>query len=99
MSLLVRKATVAAAAALGALSALGCLLAAYLELEGFGARRDANPRAGYLLALAQGLSFSIGVPALLWHALLPGRASLRVAAWSAALGAAGAILILGISLR
>ena len=86
---------VAVAAALGALFAVGALLAALFEVQGFGRPRDAEPRAGYLLLLAVGLAASLGVPAYIWRLLLPSRAP----EWALVAGviAAGVLLILGIS--
>jgi hypothetical protein len=86
---------VAAATALGALLAMGALLAALFEAQGFGRARDTEPRSGYLLALAFALAVSIGVPAYLWRRLLPSSAP----GWALVtmLAAAGALLILGIS--
>ena len=87
---------VAAAAALGALFTVGALLAALFEAQGFGRPRDTEARAGYLLLLAVGLAASLGVPAYLWRRLLPSHAP----GWALVVGltAAGALLILGISL-
>ena len=87
---------VVVAAALGALFAVGVLLAALFEAQGFGRPRDTEPRAGYLLLLALGLAASLGVPAYLWGRLLPSRAP----GWAFVAGvtAAGVLLILGISL-
>ncbi len=87
---------VAAAAALGALFAVGSLLAALFEAQGFGRARDTEPRTGYLLLLALALAVSIGVPAYLWRRLLPTNAP----GWAlvATLAVAGVLLILGISL-
>jgi len=85
---------VAAAAALGALFAVGCVLAALFEAQGFGRERDTAPRAGYLLLLALAFAASVAVPAWLWRRLLPGSAP----PWPLAFGAAvaGVVLILGI---
>jgi hypothetical protein len=96
-NLLVRRTVVGVAVALGALFAFGSVLAALLELQGFG-DRDADPSAGYLLLLALGFAASVGIPLLLWRALLPGP-SARALAGAALLATAGALLILGISLR
>jgi len=87
---------VAAAAALGALLAVGALLAALFEAQGFGRARDTEPRTGYLLLLALGFAVSIGVPAYLWRRLLPSSAP----GWTlvSAFAVAGVLLLLGISL-
>src|SRR6476619_4458952 len=87
---------VAAAVALGMLVAVGCLLAALFEVQGFGGPRDVGPRTGYLIELALGFVAAIAIPALLWRRLLgtgPG--------WvlTALVSAAGVVLILGLSLR
>ena len=47
----VRYVVVIVAAGLGALFGVGCLIAALFELQGFGAPRDSDPRALYLLSL------------------------------------------------
>jgi uncharacterized BrkB/YihY/UPF0761 family membrane protein len=85
---------VAVAAALGALVAAGCVIAALFEAQGFGRERDTDPRAGYLLLLALGLAACVAVPVWLWRTLLPESAP----AWPLAFGAAvaGVLLILGI---
>lgn len=85
---------VAAATGLGALFAVGCVLAALFEAQGFGRERDTDPRAGYLLLLALGFAACIAVPAWLWRLLLPDSAP----GWPLAFGAAvvGVVLILGI---
>lgn len=85
---------VAAATALGAFLAVGCVLAALFEAQGFGGERDTDPRTGYLLLLALGLVASIGVPWLLWRRLLPQSAP----AWPLFFGAAliGVVVILGV---
>ncbi|HXH88156.1 MAG TPA: hypothetical protein VNI55_06080 [Gaiellaceae bacterium] len=87
---------VAVAAGLGGLLALGCVLAALFEVQGFGRPRDVDPRIGYLFLLALGLAACIVVPVALWRALLPASAP----AWplALALDVAGWLLILGISL-
>jgi hypothetical protein len=85
---------VAVAVALGALLAVGCLLAALFEAQGFGRERDTDPRAGYLLLLALGFAACVAVPAWLWRRLLPESAP----AWPHAFGAAvaGVAVILGL---
>ena len=91
-----RGLVVAVAAALGGLLALGSVLAALFEVQGFGRPRDADPRIGYLFLLALGLAACIAVPVALWRALLLGSAP----AWpvALALAVAGWLLILVISL-
>ena len=85
---------VAAAAALGALLAVGCVLATLFEAQGFGRERDTDPRAGYLLLLALGFAACVAVPAWLWRRLLPESAP----AWPLAFGlaVAGVAVILGL---
>jgi hypothetical protein len=85
---------VAAAVGLGALLAVGCVIAALFEAQGFGRERDTDPRAGYLLLLALGLAACVAVPVWLWRTLLPESAP----AWPLAFGAAvvGVLVILGI---
>jgi len=83
---------------LGALAAIGCLLAALFEVQGFGRPRDAEPRTGYLIELAVGFVASVAIPALLARWLLPrGGPALFVIAAVIAVG--GVLLILGMSLR
>jgi hypothetical protein len=67
----VRTVVVGGACLLGALLAVGCVIAALFELQGFGGPRDAGPRAGYLTVLAAGFAASVAVPVALWRALLP----------------------------
>jgi len=67
----VRILAVGSACLVGALLAVGCVIAALFELQGFGGPRDAGPRAGYLVALAASFAASVAVPVALWRALLP----------------------------
>ena len=87
---------VAAAAALGALFAVGCVIAATFELQGFG-DRDGDPSRGYLFLLALGLVACIAIPVALWRWLFPQSSP----AWATAGAAAtvGVLLIMGLSLR
>jgi hypothetical protein len=93
----VKGLVVAVASALGALFAIGCLLAALFEVQGFGRPRDTDPRAGYLFLLALGLAACVVVPVALWRRLLPDSAP----AWPVAFGIAvvGWVIILGLSMR
>lgn len=68
----VRVLVVTAAVALGALFAVGFLISALFELQGFGGPRDQGPRPGYLVELAIGFGACVGVPILLWRRLLGG---------------------------
>lgn len=56
--------------ALGALFALGSLLAALFEAQHFGSR-DNEIRPAYVAALAAGLLVSVVGPFILWRLLLP----------------------------
>jgi hypothetical protein len=86
----VRVLVVAASVALGALFAIGFLISALFEVQGFGGPRDQGPRAGYLLELAIGVVACVGVPILLWRRLLGGGPG-----WVAA-GAVSTIFVLAI---
>ncbi|MGI8707110.1 MAG: hypothetical protein ACR2LG_02740 [Actinomycetota bacterium] len=66
-----RFAIVMSLGVIGALSAAGCVLAGLFELQGFGGPRDSDPRALYLCGLAILLTASLGLPLLVWRALLP----------------------------
>ena len=81
--------------ALGALFAVGCLIAALFERDGFG-DRDGEASAGYLLALALGVAASLGLPLALWRALLPSRFSWPLAIGVSAVAVAAVVWILGI---
>ena len=67
----VKVIVVFAAAALGALLAAGCGLAALFELQGFGTPRDSEPRALYIAALTLAAVACVLVPLGLWRVLLP----------------------------
>jgi hypothetical protein len=97
VNLLIRRAVVAVAAAFGALFALGSVIAVLFELQGFG-DRGGNPSTSYLALLALGFAASVGIPLLLWRALIPGASTWGLIAGTA-LAAVGAFLILGLSLR
>jgi protein-S-isoprenylcysteine O-methyltransferase Ste14 len=92
-----RVVVVLVAALLGALTVVGCVIAALFELQGFGGERDADPRTAYLAALGVGLVAGIAVPLALWRVLLPDTAPstgvlvliMCVAVVLAALGLAG----------
>jgi len=96
MSKAVKALAVAATVALGTLFAAGSVLSALFEAQGFG-DRDSTPRTWYLVAM--GISFAVCVtaPAILWRLLLPRSAPALPLAGVVA--AAGAVLILGISIR
>ncbi|MHB1243112.1 MAG: hypothetical protein ACYC1P_06900 [Gaiellaceae bacterium] len=85
---------VAVATALGALVAVGLVLEALFEAQGFGRPRDTDPRTGYFFLLALGLAACVAAPVWLWRTLLPESAP----AWPLAFGAAvvGVVVILGI---
>ena len=81
--------------ALGSLFAVGCLLAALFEVQGFGGPRDQPPRTGYVVELAVGFAACVAIPALLTRQLLhagPGWIT------AGAIAVAGAVAILGLSL-
>ena len=86
---------VVASAALGALFAVGCVLAALFEAQGFGGPRDQPPRTGYLLELAVAFAACIAIPAFLARRLLHAGPGWLIAAGAAVLGA---LAILGLSL-
>jgi hypothetical protein len=60
----------AVAGALGALFAVGLVLGALFELQGFGTPRDEDPRAGRLALYALGLAACVGTPLTVWRMLL-----------------------------
>jgi hypothetical protein len=92
----VRALTVVVGLALGALCAVGVLVAALFERDGFG-DRDGEVRTAYLLALAIGLAASVGPPLMLWRMLLPSRFSWPAALVATFVAVAGVVWILGIS--
>lgn len=92
----VRVLTVVVGVALGALCALGVLLSALFERDGFG-DPDGEPSTPYLLALAVGLVASVGLPLVLWRLLLPGRFSWPAALTATVVALLGVGWILGIS--
>jgi len=81
-----RVLTVVVGMAVGSLFAVGFLVAALFERDGFG-DRDGDPSTAYLLALAVGMAASLGLPLVLWRALLPARFS-----WPVAIGVSGVAL-------
>ena len=90
-----RALTVVVGLALGALCAVGVLVAALFERDGFG-DRDGEPSTASLLALAIGLVAWFGLPLMLWRTLLPS-ASPGPPPWSRLVVVAGVVWILGIS--
>ena len=87
---------VAAAVALGALFALGSVLAALFEAQGFG-DRDSEPSTWYVVAMGAAFVACIALPVAVWRLLLPRSAPAFPLA--AVVAAAGVVLILGISVR
>ncbi len=85
---------VIAAGALGALLAVGSLVAALFERQGFG-DRDGEPSTAYLLGLALAFGLSVALPLVAWRLLLPRSFSLPAAAVAALAGLAGAAWVLG----
>ena len=91
-----RVLTVVVGLAVGSLFAVGFLVAALFERDGFG-DRDGDPSIGYLLALAVGLAVSLSLPLVLWRALLPARFSWPVAIGVSGVAVAAVCWILGIA--
>ncbi len=91
-----RMLTVAVGMAVGALFAVGCLVAALFERDGFG-DRDGEPSTGYLLALAVGAAASLVLPVALWRVLLPTRFSWPLAIGVSGMAVAAVCWILGIA--
>ena len=89
-----RGLVVAVAAVLGVLFAVGCVIAALFEAQGFGGPRDTDPRTSYLLLLAVAFVACVVVPLWVWRRLLPDSAPPFVVAFGAAV--VGVIAILGI---
>ena len=89
--------TVVAAMCLGALFAVGALVAALFERDGFGGDRDADPSTAYLLGLAVCVAVSLGLPLVLWRVLLPARFSWPLFVGVAAVAVAGVVWVLGIA--
>ena len=76
------------ASLLGAVFAIGAIIAAMLESDGFTTAAASGPRSGYLILLAGGLFASVGVPSALAGWAYPERRSpiLIVAAVALAVG-------------
>ena len=91
-----RVLTVVVGMAVGSLFAVGFLVAALFERDGFG-DRDGDPSTGYLLALAVGMAASLALPLVLWRALLPARFSWPVALGVSGVAVAAVCWILGIA--
>ncbi len=87
--------TVVTAGCLGALFAIGFLLEALFEIQGFGGPRDHPPRASHLIAAAVGFAACVIVPALLARRLLHAGPTALAAAGIAVVGW---LVILGLSL-
>ncbi len=89
-----RYLVVATSCGLGALFAVGCVLAALFEAQGFGGPRDQAPRTGYLIELAFAFVACVAIPAFVSRRLLhigPGWVG------AAVIVVAGVLLILGTS--
>ena len=69
-----------AAAAVGAFTIVGCLLAMRLEVVGLGGPRDSGIRLGYMAALTFGVVAGIAGPAVLTARLIPSGRRLVAAA-------------------
>ena len=90
-----RLVVVAAAFFLGALFAIGSLVATLFEVQGFGSR-SGEARPWYLASLALGLLASVGAPFVVWRLLLPG---LGARTWVlAAAAVAVAFMLFGLTL-
>jgi hypothetical protein len=87
---------VAAATALGALFAIGFVLDALFEVQGFG-DRDSTPSNAVLARDAVAVVACVLIPVFLWRRLFPRSGP----AWAIALAiaAGGVLLILGLSLK
>lgn len=92
----VRVVVVVCGFALGALFAIGSVLAALFEAQHFGSR-DNEIRAGYVAALAAGLVVSVVSPFVLWRLLLPSAPRSALALGAIALVLAFALF--GLALR
>lgn len=76
------------AAFIGVLSAIGCVMAALFERDGFGRPRDSQPRTWYVALMAVGLVLSIVAPIGIAAWAFPARRRMvRAAAVVAVLGA------------
>jgi hypothetical protein len=81
---------------LGALFAVGCVVAVLFEVQGFG-RGDDEPRMWYIFALALGFVACVAAPvAVLWVSF-PGRLSGASVAIATVVAVAGVLLMLGIT--
>ncbi len=89
-----RVLVVVAAGSLGALVAVGSLIAALFEQQGFG-DRDGEPDSGYLVLQAGALALSVALPLLAWRMLLPRTFSLPAAVAAIVAGLLGVVWILG----
>src|SRR6476646_7115750 len=87
--------TVVTAGCLGALFAIGFLLDALFEVQGFGGPRDQPPRMSHLIESAIGFAACVIVPAHLARRLLHAGPTALMAA---AIAVAGWLVILGLSL-
>ena len=91
----VRMTVVAVGFFLGALFAIGSLLAVMFEVDGFGGDRD-GPRPLYLFALAVALAASVSAPFLILRFLMPESARGALLYGAVALGVA--LLLFGLAL-
>lgn len=92
----VRVLVVAVVAASGALFAVGSVIAALFEVQGFG-RSAHSPRPLYLVSLAIGFAASIAVPVLVATWLFPDRGG-RIGTILLGVAGVGAVALLGLSL-
>src|SRR5688500_7996685 len=84
------------AAGLGALLAVGCVVAVLFEVQGFG-RGDSDPRAWYIVALTLGFIACAAAPVGVVRVVFPGRTSATAVAVAAIVAVAGMLLMLGIT--
>ena len=92
----VRIPLVIASFALGAMLAIGCLIAVMFEADGFGGR-DGGPRWGYMASLAVGLAASVGSPFLILRWLLPNATKRSPLYFGIAMGVA--LLLFGFAVK
>jgi len=91
-----RSVVVIATTVLGALFAIGFLISALFEAQGFG-DRDSTPSGWRLVEYAVGFVACVVIPAVLWQTLGPARG--RVWPNAFAVDTVGAVVILGLSLK
>jgi hypothetical protein len=83
-------------AGLGALFAVGSIVAVLFEVQGFG-RGDSEPRTWYIVALAVGFVACVAAPVAVLRVLFPARTSATAGAAGALVAIAGVLSIVGIT--